>query len=244
MCLRRTGTASLSCGWDLLCHLNLPSGKAEAGEWADEAAEFEFEEVGGDGGGGEAGDLDNGVDGEFVAGGDGGEDGGFLGREFGGGWLWGVFRGGFGLLEGEVAHVVDDVGGVGGEGCAFADELVAACGGGFVDGAGDGEDGFSVFGGEVGGDEGSGPCGAFGDEECLAPCGDDAVAHGEGLFVWGLVEGEFGDDGAVAGGDFFGEGEVFWWVEAGEAGADDGDGASVGGECGFVCGGVDAAGEA
>lgn len=135
------------------------------------------------------------------------------------------------------------MGPVGDQGGSVANEIMAAAGGGAVDGAGDGVDGAAGFVGHVGGDEGAGAAGAFDNEEGAGPVGDDAVALGEGLFVGFCLKGEFGDDGAESACNFFGEGEVLGRVDLHESGAENSDGAAIGSDGALVGGGVDAAGE-
>jgi len=55
------------------------------------------------------------------------------------------------------------------------------------------------------------------------------------------LEGKLGDDGSVTARDFFGEGEVFGWVDLHETGAEDADGAAFRGDGPFVGGGIDTA---
>lgn len=211
-----------------------------AWEGLDEGFHFEFDEGGVDEGDGELGLVGDVVDVEFVLA-EGLVDEGFVvgevGEESAVGFVCGDGE------EWEEVEFFGDVGGLLDEFGALLDELVAAVGGGAVDVAWDGEDGAALVDGLVGGDEGAAAGAGFDDEGAGGPAADDAVALWEGGFVWGVVDGVFADDGAV-GGDAFCEGCVFWWVEFGVAGADDGDGAAFGGECAFVGGGVDAAGEA
>ena len=54
---------------------------------------------------------------------------------------------------------------------------------------------------------------------------------------------EFRNDGAVAVGDLFSEGEIFGRIELHQTGTEDAYGAAFGGDGSFVGGGVDAAGE-
>lgn len=150
-----------------------------------------------------------------------------------------VFRGG----ESEVGEVVEDLGSVGDEGGSVTNEIMAAGGGGAVDGAGDGVDLAAGFGGKIGGDEGAGAGGALDNEEGAGPMGHDAVALRKGLAVGRSLEGELGDDGAMAIGDFFGEGEVLRRIELHESGSEDANGATFCGNCSLMGGGIDAAGQ-
>ena len=72
---------------------------------------------------------------------------------------------GEGEVEVEVAEVVEDLGTVSDEGGSVADEVVAAAGGGTVDGAWDGVDVASGLGCEICGDEGAGAAGTFDNED-------------------------------------------------------------------------------
>lgn len=69
--------------------------------------------------------------------------------------------------------------------------MITACGGGAINGARDGVDGLAYFCGKVCGDHAAAPLWAFDDEGGVSPCGYDAVAHGEGLLVGLLMDGEF-----------------------------------------------------
>ena len=90
---------------------------------------------------------------------------------------------GEGEVEVEVAEVVEDLRTVCDEGGSVADEVVAAGGGGTVDGAGDGVDVASGFGCQICGDEGAGAAGTFDNEGGAGPVGHDTVALRESLFV-------------------------------------------------------------
>ena len=72
---------------------------------------------------------------------------------------------GEGDVEVEVAEVVEDLGTVSDEGGSVADEVVAAAGGGAVDGAWDGVDVASGLGCEICGDKGAGAAGTFDNED-------------------------------------------------------------------------------
>lgn len=217
--------------------------EALAGEGDDDLAKLEFHEGDGNFGGGKAGGADEFID-RSIGSAEGFEDEVFfvgeVGVVFDGRGFW------FGILrdrKGEVGEVVEDLGAVGDEGGSVADEIVAAAGGGSVDGAWDGVDGAAGFVGHVGGDEGAGAAGAFDDEEGAGPVGDDAVSLGEGLFVGFCLEGELGDDGSESACNFFGEGEILGRINLHEARAEDADGTAFGGDGTFVGGGVDAAGK-
>lgn len=206
---------------------------------SDEAFEFQLEKDTGNLAAGELGFGVDGIDGRFLDV-DGVEDGGF---EIG---QMGALRRGqrldscIGLRREERSPFFEDIVGGIAEAGSVLDELVAAGGGVVVEWTGDGEDGATVFCGEVGGDEGA-TFGFGGDDERGARhSGDDAVADGKGLSVAASVKGKLTEDGAVLG-DGLEESFIFDGIGGAHPIPEDGDRAAIGFERASVREGIDAA---
>ena len=130
------------------------------------------------------------------------------------------------LFRGGPFHVMQDVGGSGGQRGSVPDEGVAAVGGMPVNRAGNAEDLPSLFPCRPRRDQGSAASGGFHHQRRAAPAAHDAVAHGKGGAGGGQLHREFGDYRSMAVRNALRQVSVFPWIQLAEARSDDGDGAS------------------
>ena len=77
----------------------------------------------------------------------------------------------------------------------------------------------------------------------MAPAANDAVSHGKSLAIRLNFHRELGDDGAISSTNFVGQGAILRRIQLGQAGADRGNCATLGGERALMSSGVDPSGE-